>query len=128
MKTRSDRFWLILLGTILVLSAALCAYLYTRTDPGTTAVITLDGAEVERIDLSAVKETYTLTYTGKSGVTDVVEVSPGQIRVLEADCPDQICVKQGWIKNSVAPIVCLPNALVIQITDAPDAGVDAVVG
>jgi hypothetical protein len=83
---------------------------------------------VERIDLSAVKETYTLTYTGKSGVTDVVEVSPGQIRVLEADCPDQICVKQGWIKNSVAPIVCLPNALVIQITDAPDAGVDAVVG
>ncbi len=127
-KTRSNRFWLLLLGGLLVLSALAAAYIFTRTPSGTTAVITLDGQEVERIDLSAVTESYELTFTGSSGVIDVVEVAPGRIRVRSATCPDQICVHQGWIETGVAPIVCLPNTLVIQITDAPDPGVDAVVG
>ena len=128
MKTKSNRFWLLLLGAILALSAAGALYVYTRTPAGTTAVITLDGQEVGRVDLSAVTQTYTLTYTGQSGLTNTVEIAPGKIRVLEADCPDQICVHQGWIETGVTPIVCLPNSLSIQITDAPDPGVDSIVG
>jgi len=115
-KGLSSRTWLCILGGILVLSAAAAVWVYTRTPVGSTAVITLDGAEQARIDLSTVTEPYTLTYTGKTGVTDVVEVSPGKIRVKEATCPDQVCVRQGWIETGVAPIVCLPNRLVIKIT------------
>ncbi len=123
----SNRTWLLLLAAALALSAAAAALLFTRTAPGQTAVITLDGVEQTRIDLAAVDDPYTLSFTGKNGITDVVEAAPGRIRVKEADCPDQVCVHQGWIETGVAPIVCLPNALVIRIVDG-DAQLDGVTG
>ena len=35
--------------------------------------------------------------------------------MLEADCPDQVCVRQGWVQDRTVPIVCLPHRLVIEI-------------
>ena len=48
--------------------------------------------------------------------TNTVQVEPGRIRVSAADCPDQVCVHQGWISTGVVPIVCLPHQIVIEIT------------
>lgn len=128
-KPLSNRFWLILLAVILAGSALAAVFLFSRVPTGSTAAIYLDGKLVDRIDLSTVTEAYTLTYTGKSGITDVVEVAPGKIRVKEADCPDQVCVHQGWIETGVVPIVCLPNALVIQIEDgSAEPEIDGAVG
>lgn len=38
-----------------------------------------------------------------------------RVRVIEADCPDQIDVKQGYISRVGEIIVCLPNKLIIEI-------------
>ncbi len=57
-----------------------------------------------------------------------MEVSEGKIRVCEADCPDQVCVMQGWLEDDIIPIACLPSGLVIQMENAPDNGVDRAVG
>ena len=128
-KTLSNRFWLILLGVIVAGSALAAWLLLSRVSTGSIAAIYLDGELVERIDLAAVTESYTRTYTGKSGITDVVEVARGKIRVKEADCPDQVCVHQGWIDTGVVPVVCLPNALVIQIEDgSAEPEIDGAVG
>lgn len=128
-KPLSNRFWLILLAVVMAGSALAAWLVFSRTPSGSTAVIYLDGEEVNRIDLSAVTEAYTLTYTGKDGITNVVEAAPGKIRVKEATCPDQVCVHQGWIENGVVPVVCLPNALVIQIEDGSAAPeIDGAVG
>ena len=116
-KGLSNKTWLGILGGVMVLCAAAAALVFLGTPKGAVAVVTLDGEEVHRVDLAAVTEGYELSFTGKSGITDVVEVSPGKIRVRQADCPDQVCVKQGWIGTGVAPIVCLPNRLVIEIAD-----------
>lgn len=128
MKVRSNRFWLCLLGGLMALSAGTSLWIFLRVTPGTTAVITLNGLEVERIDLSTVTEEYTLSYTGSSGITNLVQISPGKIRVAQSNCPDQVCVHQGWIETGAAPIVCLPNALVIQIEDTGHSELDGVVG
>lgn len=128
-KTLSNRFWLILLGVIVAGSALAAWLLLSRVPTGSIAAIYLDGELVERIDLAAVTESYTRTYTGKSGITDVVEVARGKIRVKEADCPDQVCVHQGWIETGVVPVVCLPNALVIQIeAGSAEPEIDGAVG
>ncbi len=120
-KTLSPRFWVILLAAILVISAAVAIYFYTRpTAPGDTALVYLDGKMVERVDLSRVTENYTKTYTGASGLTNTVEFAPGMVRVLEATCPDQVCVYQGWIESDGLPIACLPNTLIIQVVEAED--------
>ena len=61
------------------------------------------------------------------GLTNMVLVEPGRIRVERADCPDQICVHQGYISDGSQPIVCLPNRLIIQIQGGGDA-LDAAAG
>lgn len=121
MKKPSTRFWIILLAAILLGSVAAAAYIYLRPSaPGDTAVIYLDGQEVERVDLTKVTENYTKDYTGQAGLTNTVEFAPGQVRVQEATCPDQICVYQGWVEADGLPIACLPNTLIIQVVSAED--------
>ena len=123
MKKLSNRFWIILVAAILVISAAATAYIYLRPSaqaPGDTAVVYLDGEMVEMGDLSAVTESYTKAYTGQAGLTNTVEFSPGMVRVQEATCPDQICVYQGWVEAGGLPIACLPNTLIIQVVAAED--------
>ena len=49
-------------------------------------------------------------------VVDTIKVvEGGRVRVSQADCPDQVCVNQGWISDGTVPIVCLPNQLIVQI-------------
>lgn len=121
MKKPSTRFWIILLAVVLIGSAAAAAYIYLRPSaPGDTAVIYLDGQEVERVDLTKVTENYTKDYTGQAGLTNTVEFAPGQVRVQKATCPDQICVYQDWVEAGGLPIACLPNTLIIQVVSAED--------
>ena len=91
------------------------------------ARITLDGALVREIDLTGVEEPFSFTVEGPAGLTNTILVEPGRIRVSEADCPDQICVHQGFISDGTTPIVCLPNKLIIQITGGGEA-LDAAAG
>jgi hypothetical protein len=42
----------------------------------------------------------------------------------EANCPEQICVKQSWIQAPGSTIVCLPGEIIIHIDGL--APVDAV--
>lgn len=46
---------------------------------------------------------------------NLVEIGDGEVRVIEADCPDQLDVKQGYISKVGEVIVCLPNRLVVEI-------------
>ena len=56
---------------------------------------------------------------------NLIEIGDEEVRVIEADCPDQIDVKQGYISKSNEMIVCLPNRLVIEIKgDFDDSEVD----
>lgn len=82
--------------------------------PAPVARISRDGVLLEEIDLSQVDEPYSLTLEDESG-RNVLSVERGRVRVSEADCPDQVCVKQGWVSNGAAPIVCLPHKLVVEL-------------
>ena len=50
---------------------------------------------------------------------NLIEISADSIRIKEASCPDQICVKQGPIHNALVPIPCLPTHLVIELKTEP---------
>lgn len=57
---------------------------------------------------------------------NLVEIKDGRIRVKEAGCKDNTCVKMGWLSSS-APVVCLPNHLVIRFSSQRNE-IDAVAG
>ncbi len=44
---------------------------------------------------------------------NTVEIKAGKARMLESDCPDKRCVKQGATDR--LPIICLPNRVVVEI-------------
>lgn len=46
---------------------------------------------------------------------NLLEIGDEKVRVIEADCPDKLDVKQGYISRVGEVIVCLPNRLVIEI-------------
>jgi hypothetical protein len=59
----------------------------------------------------------------------LIEIQGKKVRVKEAHCRNQICVKEGWISKGV--IVCLPNKLVIIIGGGKKdqhQGIDAITG
>ncbi len=50
---------------------------------------------------------------------NILTVKDGKISVSSASCPTQDCVKCGE-RNSGAPIVCLPNRMVIEFADTEE--------
>lgn len=106
---------------VLCLVSAAAFYLVSLFPVGTVAVIRLDGQEIERIDLSAVKESYDIPINTKYGY-NLVHVAQGSISVTEANCPDGVCVRQGAISTGGVPIVCMPHRLTISIEGS---GIDA---
>lgn len=120
---RSTRFWVIGLFVVVLVSVGTLAFRADRAG-GATAVITRNGQEVQRIDLGEVTRPYTLRLDHSDGGYNLVLVEPGAISVTEASCPDQVCVNQGRIHNSLMPIVCLPNHLAVSI-ESSEAALDA---
>ncbi|MBQ8803752.1 MAG: NusG domain II-containing protein [Tyzzerella sp.] len=59
--------------------------------------------------------------------TNVLIIENGQANMYEANCPDQICVKHKPISKNGETIVCLPNKVVVTITEAEKSELDAVI-
>lgn len=111
MKTKT---LVIIIATVLAISLAASAILYFGGERK-TAEIYVDGELLRSIDLAAVTETQTFTVETEEGI-NVIEVERGRIRVSDADCPDRVCVRSGWLSEGDIPIVCLPHGLVIRLS------------
>ncbi len=116
--------WIIIISAIFLLSLVFSALIWLRPQKANVAEIYVDGELYRTVDLSEANEDETFTVDTGRGVNTVL-VSAGKIRVVDADCPDGVCVKSGWLTGS-APIVCLPHRLVIKLADS--GGLDAVAG
>ncbi|MCL2227554.1 MAG: NusG domain II-containing protein [Oscillospiraceae bacterium] len=121
---RSNKFWIVLLCIVTLASGI--ATLFTLQPVVSRARIYHDGVLIEELDIASRTETYSLTIYSGSGF-NVIEASLGRVRVAEANCPDGICVRKGWISDSTVPIVCLPHRLVIRMICMGEPAVDAVV-
>ena len=101
----------------LAVGASAASVLSRRRGPeDPVARILLDGTLMDEIRLDKVGASCSFTVEGADGGFNIIQVERGRIRVSHADCPDQICVDQGWISDGTVPIVCLPHGLVIEIT------------
>lgn len=114
---------------ILVIAAAAAGifFVYARRGGGQKAgsvVVEQDGREILRLSL---QEDRTVYLTGADGDGyNVLEIEDGRARIWEADCPEQICVQQGWISGPGEQIVCLPHRLVIRFVSEDGGEADAV--
>ncbi|WP_223377841.1 NusG domain II-containing protein [Schnuerera sp. xch1] len=87
--------------------------------------VQVNGKEIKKIifDSSLIGETVPIeTEYGYN----LIEIGDEKVRVIEADCPDQLDVKQGYISNVGEVIVCLPNRLVIEIKGMDEVEIDRI--
>lgn len=123
--------WDGLVALAVVVLAAVCALALWGggTGDGTlTAVISVDGTETERIDLTGLEETDRVVES--NGYTLHIHLTETEVWVESSDCPTQDCVRTGHISRSGQSIVCLPARVIVTLEGgaATDSGVDAVIG
>lgn len=53
------------------------------------------------------------------GSTNICQIQNGSVKMIEADCPDHLCLKQKPVGSHGGTIVCLPNKVVIEGVKAP---------
>lgn len=125
-KQKENKTVLILCAIIImILCIATCAIIYSKVSEssGRYARIYQNGKLLYTIDLSHVGDTYTLDIYGEENQQNVVEVRKGEAGMVSASCPDQLCVKMGFTHTEAMPVTCLPNQVVIEISDdAPKEG------
>jgi len=111
-----------------VLAASIVAWVIivsTETDI-TTAAVYKDSELIATFELSVITDEFELIVGNPDTGVNTILVRPGEIGVIEASCPDHVCIKTGFISNGIIPVVCLPNRLEIRII-SDDGGLDAVV-
>ena len=114
------------LAALVLICAAVMLLRGVFTSGNRIAVVYLNGEVVREIELDKITEPLEFDITA-DGHTNCVRAEQGRIRMLSADCPDKVCVNQGWIDNGAVPIVCLPHKVTIEIKGG-SAEIDAVTG
>lgn len=109
---------------LLLLSASLAGLVYTREalSLGADVVVEVNGRPVYALSLAVDRE---LFIDGKAGRT-VLEIKNGRARMKEAECSNQTCIKQGWLKKGT--IICLPNNIVVIVGSGAKKEIDAITG
>ncbi len=110
---RKQRNTLIL--ALVLLAAAAAAFLLQRqllSEEGARAVVRVGGQEPVELDLSKDQE----FWAGDPEIgRNLVRVEDGAVMVVQADCPDKVCVHTGPICQEGEVIACLPHGLIIYI-------------
>lgn len=101
----------ILIGVVLLIALVGFGIIRWTQQDGTQVVVTVDGKEVYRTDLSK-DQTYEIPV--EEG-TNIMKIRNGEVTMSEADCPDQICRNHAAVSQTGETIVCLPHKAVIEI-------------
>ena len=102
---------------LLILAGSIAAWMIiNKQEQGKTAEIYQNGVLIKTIQLDTITSPYTFTVEGENGASNTIEVRPGEIGIIEANCPDGLCINMGFIHSSALPITCLPNKVVIKVT------------
>lgn len=111
---------------VLVLVAAIAAWplagFAAGSGAGRDVVIEAPGREVH-VPLNVDR---TIPVRGLRG-TVTVRVEDGRVRVLDADCPDGLCVRQGTIGSPGGALICAPNGVSVWIGGGGGHGLDSIV-
>ncbi len=122
---KSSKFDMILIGLILLLSAASILRVSRshsqQSSESTMALVYQGDRLLEEIDL---EKDGIVAFTNEEIQT---EVKGGRIRIVKSDCPRKICVNAGWIQYSGQTVACVPNRVLIEIESVGSPFLDAVV-
>ena len=110
---------------IVALSVSILAGAFSPSDETLVAVVTVDGKEVRRIDLtSAEDEVFTLD----TSPTVTLEIKDGKIRFTDSHCPDSTCENSGFLDSHGDTAACVPAGTIVTVQGSETPKIDAIAG
>lgn len=106
---RKDFVLIILLCFAVLFLAAVFRLKKPEKEP--ELLITVDGKEFGRYSLERDQRIEICD-------TNICEIKDGRVSMYYADCPDRLCMHQKSIGSEGGTIICLPNRVFLEITDA----------
>lgn len=103
---------------VFIVFASILSLIYVKnfafTNDQSYVSVQVNGQEIKKIIFDKKIIGKTIPIKTEFGY-NLIEIGDKKVRVIEADCPDKLDVKQGYISQAGQVIVCLPNKLVIEI-------------
>ena len=118
---KTHRNDVLLVAGLLILGGALALFLFITRQAGGYVSVRVDGELIMELPLGE----DTRIVLGEGEHTNTLVIENGTARVVEASCPDQICVNQGAVRYAGESIVCLPHKLVVTVEGGRANDVDA---
>ena len=114
---------IILIGAVLILGLAVIVFMNLTKEEGSKVVIKVDGDVYDTLYL-----TEDTSYTVKlpNGTYNTFEIKDGYVDMLDASCPDKLCVNQKHIHYNNETIVCRPNKVILEVISTENSDVDAI--
>lgn len=114
---------IILVGVIVLLALAVILFLNLSKKEGSRVVVKVDGKTYQTFDLN--KDTTFTVEDGKGGYNTFI-IENRTVDMVEANCPDKICVNHKSIRYNHETITCLPNKVVLIIESEENSEVDII--
>jgi hypothetical protein len=112
-----------LLGSIIILIAVGFLLMQLFKNEGRRLIVTIDGKEYMSFYLN---EDTTYKIEHDDGEWNTFEIRDGYVKMIDASCPDKLCVKQGKAHYTNERITCLPNGVVLEIFGGEESDLDAI--
>ena len=112
-----------LIGGIIMVISIVFLFMQAFKKEGSKVLITIDGSEYKTFNID---EDTSYKILHDDGEWNTLEIKDGYVRMLEASCPDKLCVKHKGIHYDNESITCLPNRVVIRVIGGEENELDAI--
>lgn len=123
MKNKRLRNDIILICSVIVFTLIILVAITLINKTGSEVIIEQNSKQVAVLDLNKDQE-YNLYNGGK--VCNTVIIKNGEAYMIYADCKDKICVNHNKISKNNESIICLPNKVIVTVTNSKNNDVDGV--
>lgn len=109
---------LIIVIFVIALVSYIGFHMFNSSNEETEVVITVDGEIYATLSLEEDQE-FTINEH------NYIVIEDGVVNMIEADCPDELCVHQNPIDENGESIICLPNKVIVSIVSSSDNQVES---
>jgi hypothetical protein len=117
----------IIIIVVVIVTSLIGAGAYTLAHRGKYdkkyAEVYVQGKLYETVPLDSKTDKKTFTVKTDLG-SNLVSVGDGGVKIIDADCPDKVCIKDGFKDKPGETLVCLPNKVIVEIKGEKEQQVD----
>ena len=121
LKSKKKEIIAVLILVLIAVVSFVCIRFFVE-DEGKYVKVYVNEKLTKTFDLTKDREYFIETKFGYN----LLIIKNERARILDADCPNKICVNKGYISKNGESIICLPHHVVVTVESGEDKNVDAV--